>query len=681
MRIDTLREYLERELRDADWKGVRQGFVLERAIDDFVFLCFFVGNDFLPPMPGLEIKQGAIEALLLIYKGHVRSPQISPDLPTPAASRSISPHLTGSRRISTFSKLLLPVPRTTRAAQVSSRLRGYLTSNGEVHLPRLSALLPLLGRLEGQLLVMKGQSEALERARRQEIDAQRVLDRGRRNDARSIAQADADSSRGYRGQASIQTAPDAPPSYSGAGHGVGHGTSGTASMGRAARVLARIGSLSGGGAQSAPTSVGASPSLAEVAASMKRAREPQAAREEPSAKRATSSASAVEGEDDDEEEDMDGGSLGPPPPSASASAAASALAPAAGEDDDDEEDMDGGSLGPPPSHPPPSNPPSPPCEDDDDEEEDIDGGSLAQPPPRSQHPPPAQLPPPKPPMPPPPPPQPPPPLQPPPPPPRPPPPPSTGRSFAEELKRAEDAVNRESESVDSTDSIVCFGEPGWRERYYESKFGIGRADARAQRQVCVDYVRGLCWVLRYYYQGTPSWTWFYHYHYAPPASDLATAPLEAEATSILKMELGEPFLPLVQLTAVLPPLSAAALPAPLAEMMRRSDSPLAAAFPRELRLDLNGASAAWKAVVLLPFLDAPALHAAFSGIKAQLSADESARNRFGPTYIFVPQGDVPFALIALIALIAPIAPIVLSVLSALIALSSYLKVIISSPMR
>ncbi|KAF3925491.1 hypothetical protein AA313_de0202784 [Arthrobotrys entomopaga] len=63
--VGVLREYLEVELRVP---GLSFQWDLERAIDDWVFLCFFVGNDFLPHFPSLEIRDAGIETLTTIWK-------------------------------------------------------------------------------------------------------------------------------------------------------------------------------------------------------------------------------------------------------------------------------------------------------------------------------------------------------------------------------------------------------------------------------------------------------------------------------------------------------------------------------------------------------------------------------------------------------------------------------------
>ncbi len=60
--VQVLRECLKIELKVS---GIPFTFNLENAIDDWIFLCFFLGNDFLP---SLKISEDPIDTLIKTWK-------------------------------------------------------------------------------------------------------------------------------------------------------------------------------------------------------------------------------------------------------------------------------------------------------------------------------------------------------------------------------------------------------------------------------------------------------------------------------------------------------------------------------------------------------------------------------------------------------------------------------------
>ena len=69
LHLCIVREYLEMEFQELHKDGGLQfEFDLERVIDDFILMAFFVGNDFLPNLPGLHINEGALANMFKIYK-------------------------------------------------------------------------------------------------------------------------------------------------------------------------------------------------------------------------------------------------------------------------------------------------------------------------------------------------------------------------------------------------------------------------------------------------------------------------------------------------------------------------------------------------------------------------------------------------------------------------------------
>ncbi|XP_011686164.1 PREDICTED: 5'-3' exoribonuclease 2 homolog [Wasmannia auropunctata] len=197
-------------------------------------------------------------------------------------------------------------------------------------------------------------------------------------------------------------------------------------------------------------------------------------------------------------------------------------------------------------------------------------------------------------------------------------------------KRKIDEVT-DTEDDDQAHDEVRLWEDGFKDRYYESKFDVSPDNLAFRNNVALQYVRGLCWVLRYYYQGCASWRWYFPYHYAPFASDFIN--IGGLSTEFEKDTV--PFRPLEQLMGVFPAASRKHVPEPWAKLMMDPNSQIIDFYPEDFKIDLNGKKFAWQGVALLPFVDEKRLFKALAPYYECLTEAEKKRNVRGDDRLYV----------------------------------------------
>jgi len=102
--------------------------------------------------------------------------------------------------------------------------------------------------------------------------------------------------------------------------------------------------------------------------------------------------------------------------------------------------------------------------------------------------------------------------------------------------------------------------PYWQDRYYRTLCKIHSDKSGEQkRDMCINYLEGLEWTMKYYTQGCPDYRWRYKYNYPPLLEDLIRY-IPLYTTEFVSVKPFNPVTELVQLCYVLPKKSLALLP-------------------------------------------------------------------------------------------------------------------------
>ncbi len=171
----------------------------------------------------------------------------------------------------------------------------------------------------------------------------------------------------------------------------------------------------------------------------------------------------------------------------------------------------------------------------------------------------------------------------------------------------------------------------YRKEYYIKKMGIPDDEKFEEKidEMVDEYLKGVVFVMRYYFKNIPTFSWYYPNHYAPLLSDL----YEKGKTKNLnyKFEVNYPLSMYESLLGILPPSSFFLLPNTIRQKLEIKIK-LDSDFLEEFEIDLDGKQQEYEGICLLPFVSYDKLKKLFSEV--ELTEGEKLKNKMGANYRF-----------------------------------------------
>jgi 5'-3' exoribonuclease 1 len=177
----------------------------------------------------------------------------------------------------------------------------------------------------------------------------------------------------------------------------------------------------------------------------------------------------------------------------------------------------------------------------------------------------------------------------------------------------------------------------YRKDYYKTKLDVENETFEEEiEEICRDYIKGMNFVLLYYFKSIPTFEYCYERHYAPFFSDLYK--VAQKMTFENKLDYYTiPFNPVKplgiyeSLVGILPPSSFNLLPENIREEIGKKIL-LDSDFLEEFETDLDGKINDYEAILLLPFVSYKKIKRLFKNIS--LTPEQENKNKIKCIYSF-----------------------------------------------